>query len=439
MKKIQSALNQQSMSGTASFDTVIVGSGPGGATLAKELVEKGQKVVVLEWGDFAPLKGSFMQMAGIAAIPGKGAFVGSDLSLLLRGITAGGSSAINFATAMAPPVEFFKKYNIDLTEEIVEVRQQLPLGELPHNLIGPMAQKIKESAQAIGLKWEKLEKFIYKDKCRINCYRCTYGCPYDAKWNARMFLHEAIEHGAQLIEKAKVLRVITENNRAVGVEYSHEGQIKIIRANKVALAAGGIGSPRILEATGISNAGKDYFVDPAIAVMGSVKGINSAGEVPMVAGLHLPSEGIMLSDLTLPKPLFQAFSAQVGRVDRLFSHSSTLTIMVKAKDNPGGRIGPKWINKRLSSKDKEKLDRGATIAEEILHEAQASSIFRTHHFAAHPGGSARIGKVVDSDLQSKIAGLYVCDASIIPGPWGLPPTYTLICLAKRLAKHLTRH
>jgi choline dehydrogenase-like flavoprotein len=29
------------------------------------------------------------------------------------------------------------------------------------------------------------------------------------------------------------------------------------------------------------------------------------------------------------------------------------------------------------------------------------------------------------------------DTSIIPEPWGLPPTVTVVAMAKRLAKHLT--
>ena len=33
--------------------------------------------------------------------------------------------------------------------------------------------------------------------------------------------------------------------------------------------------------------------------------------------------------------------------------------------------------------------------------------------------------------------LYVCDCSVIPEAWGLPPTLTLIGLGKRLAKHLS--
>lgn len=42
----------------------------------------------------------------------------------------------------------------------------------------------------------------------------------------------------------------------------------------------------------------------------------------------------------------------------------------------------------------------------------------------------------DSDWQTTTAGLYVCDAWIIPGPWGQPPALTLLCLGKRLGQQL---
>jgi choline dehydrogenase-like flavoprotein len=32
--------------------------------------------------------------------------------------------------------------------------------------------------------------------------------------------------------------------------------------------------------------------------------------------------------------------------------------------------------------------------------------------------------------------LYVCDCSVIPEAWGLPPVLTLVGLGKRLARHL---
>jgi len=56
---------------------------------------------------------------------------------------------------------------------------------------------------------------------------------------------------------------------------------------------------------------------------------------------------------------------------------------------------------------------------------------------AHPGGTARIGDVVDHDLQTRIHNLYVCDASTFPEALARPTVLTIIGLGKRLAKQLS--
>ena len=53
---------------------IIVGSGPGGATVARELTRLGQKVLVLEQGAAAPFTGTLGQMIRMAAVPGQSAF-----------------------------------------------------------------------------------------------------------------------------------------------------------------------------------------------------------------------------------------------------------------------------------------------------------------------------------------------------------------------------
>ena len=156
----------------------------------------------------------------------------------------------------------------------------------------------------------------------------------------------------------------------------------------------------------------------------------------MACGLCLQEEGVALADMTLPKPMFQAFAAQVGRLDRVLSHARTLTIMVKIRDDVGGAIGPHWVDKSLTAADRAKLRRGISMARDILCTAGAKKIFKSWHFAAHPGGSLPIGTTVNSDLQTSTRNLYVCDASVIPGPWGLAPTLTLLCLGKRLGMTL---
>ena len=42
----------------------------------------------------------------------------------------------------------------------------------------------------------------------------------------------------------------------------------------------------------------------------------------------------------------------------------------------------------------------------------------------------------DASARTSIENLYVCDASVIPEPWGLPPVLTCIGLGKRLARQI---
>jgi choline dehydrogenase-like flavoprotein len=418
------------------YDAIVVGSGPGGASVARELARHGMRVLILEQGSAAPVAGTVGQMARMAAVPGRGAYFHSDASLLVQGVTAGGSSTVNFATAADPPAALFAAHGVDLADALRELRAELPIGPLPDHLVGPMATRIMQGASSLGMHWHKLEKMIRPAICRSGCWRCAYGCPFGAKWTARDFIGQAVGLGATLLDGASARRAILTDGKAAGVDYVRGGRQHSAFAPLVVLAGGGLGSPRLLHASGLWPRSSAFFSDPVVAVMGSVDDIDGGAEVPMATGMRLDDQGISLADLTLPLPMYQGFTAQVGRVDRLLAHRRTLSIMVKIRDQIGGSVGPHWADKRLQPADRKKLATGVGMAREVLAACGARHVFKTWHFAAHPGGSVRIGDGVDSDLQTSAPGLYVCDASVIPQAWGLPPTLTLLCLGKRLGAHL---
>ena len=418
-------------------DVIVVGTGPGGATVAREMTRRKKDVLMLEWGAARPIRGSVPQFAGAAAVPGRSLLITGDLCAMVRGITTGGSSVFYYGTAFAPPVATFDARGIDLRPHIQAIQAELPVAPLADELMGPMATRIMQSARELGYDWQKLPKFIDQKKCQPGCHRCNYGCPEGAKWSGRLFVDEARQQGARLVNGARVERVLVEDGKAVGVVYRHKGQARKAYAGTVVIAAGGIGTPLILRNSGITEAGQDFFFDPLIVVMGVVDGIRGGREIPMAAGMHREEDGYVITDMTVPWTLHAVLNAQVGRLGQLHRHSRTLSIMVKIKDSLGGRLTDRGgIRKRLTEADKVKIFKGYAQAREILAHAGARNIRKSWYLAAHPGGTVKIGDIVDSNLQTRFEHLYVCDCSVMPEAWGLPPTYTLIALGKRLARHL---
>ncbi len=421
------------------FDVIVVGSGPGGATTAKELSQRGKKVLVLEWGPKPVLKGSFWQYVMYGAMPGRSLLMTDQWLGLVRGIITGGSSIFYYGTCFPVPFDMLKSRGVDIDEEERETRAELPIAPLKDPMMTPMATRILESAQSLGYDWNRLDKFMFQDRWRPGMAFGYYGDPHGVKWTAAHSIEEALRHGAALINGAKVIKVIIENGCATGVVYAHRGKTQQVFAERVVVSAGGIGSPLILRESGIEGAGSDFFFDPLITVCGKVTDIKAADEIPMSAGVHLEDEGYMMTDMALPAALDALFSLYRGKLMRAFSPRSNLRIMVKAKDALGGSLTKNGgVKKPLTKDDMQKLNKGYRRAREILEKAGAKGIFRTSYLAAHPGGTVKIGEYLDANLKIKsIDNLYVCDCSVIPEAWGVPPTLTLVCLGKRLAKHLS--
>lgn len=426
------------MNTTPHYDTVIVGSGPGGATVARELTKQGKKVLILEWGSNAPIKGSMFQMALNAGMPGKSVlFTNKKMLAMVRGICTGGSSVFYCATAFDPPYAMMRSHGIELENETAELKKELPIAPAGAAIFGPGARRMMESALELGYDWKPLNKFIYQDKCKPDCWKCSYGCPEGAKWSARMFVEEAVAEGADLINGAKVTRVLFDGDTATGVEYKKNLGTHKVTADRVVISAGGVGSPAILRASGISQAGYDFFFDPLIMVFGTVKNLKGKGEIQMAAGAHMADEGYLMVDLDFPWPMYMVQSAPKLRLHKLLSRRDTLMLMIKIKDDLGGRITDcGGVRKDITKNDKAKLQKGYERAKGILRNAGAKGVFSGWTVAAHPGGTVKIGDVVDSNLKTEKENLYVCDCSVMPDAWGIPPTLTLLALGKRLANHL---
>jgi choline dehydrogenase-like flavoprotein len=431
---------------TMEADAVIVGTGPGGATVGRELAKAGKKVIFIDRG---PHPGRIGNSLAVARYTDRAGLVYSEEGLnVVRALVTGGSTLVFTATACRPPAWLKEKYGVDLEYEVNEAEEELKLAALPDRLLGSSNLKLISSANELGYNWEPFKKFINPDKCEPGCSDCILGCKRGAKWTAAEYVAEAVNrHGAILMNKVNIREVVTENGKAVGVRGQNSSKMPVeVRAKWVIIASGGMGTPVILQRSGLQEAGQGFFCDPLRMVYGVPrdKGPGTASAPQMSVGTyeHHDTDGYILSPIVEPRLLF---AASVGLrnpryLPQMRNYSSVLGIMVKIRDDMGGRINLDGsFSKPLSYDDKLKLDKGTRVAETILEQAgcDVNDIFYSIDRGAHPGGTACIGRIVDENLQTEFENLYVCDASVIPEPWGLPPVLTCIGLGKRLAKHLT--
>jgi choline dehydrogenase-like flavoprotein len=429
---------------TIQTDVVIAGSGPGGATTALELAKKGKKVILCEAGKYHQRLGQSTFLL-LGMMDNMGLTFSKEGTWVLRPKTAGGASVVYCGTAVRPPPWLKEKYGIDLEEEVDDLYKEIPIQKLPDHLVGPAARTIMQAAQDIGHDWNLIDKWIRPEKCEQNCGKCALGCPTGAKWTAREYIEEAKQHGAELLLKTKVDRVLTESGRAVGVRAKGPNGWMDILAETVILSAGGQGTPPILQRSGVYDAGQGFFADPLWFVAGPSQIQGSIHDVPMTAGNIDLEDGICMTDLMTPPTMYAGSLAIAGQkgimsLPKVLRYKKTLSIMIKVRDGLDGRVNlDESFSKPIDYDTWWKLNKGAVLAEEILMKAgvKRDDLVQTGVIAAHPGGTVRIGELLDKDCQTPIQNCYCMDTTIIPEPWGLPPTVTVVAMAKRLAKHLT--
>jgi choline dehydrogenase-like flavoprotein len=175
-------------------EVVVVGSGPGGATVARELARAGRDVLLLERGrDWreSVLHGTY-----------PGALLYADRRALLftregmnviRPLMLGGATSM-YCGCAAPPRPWWKeRYGIDLETETFQTIRELGIGPLPAELRGEASTRIAEAAGELGMTWEPQEKFVRPERApSFDCgARCMLGCRCGAKWSAAEYVDDA--------------------------------------------------------------------------------------------------------------------------------------------------------------------------------------------------------------------------------------------------------
>lgn len=412
------------------YDCLIVGSGSAGATLARELSANGCRVLMIERGEHRQLKETLWESVSIL----------NEVKVARRlkdprVFAAGGSTAMYLAVADDPPLEVFRAAGIDLDGDYAAAQRELPLAETPDELLSPQTMRLRDAALAEGLRWTK-------NRMLIDRSRCSGGYDYSAKWKALDFVEEAMRNGADLQCDAIVERILIEDGVAVGVECrisnpSFGSRIARFHARKIVVCAGSLATPVILRRSGFDDAvSGGYFIDPSIAVIGSVPGLQGTNGFAGTMGATL-EDGTRLLDANVHRFYFNMGMVQSLRPWRIRDFGQHVSIMIKAHDEVGGSLSADGrYHKDIDAEAMARLANGVGTAKRIMARAGARALITTPLMTGGAFGTIRLGHDVDAGLQTRIRNLHVCDGSLVPAEARVAPTLTLVCLAKYLARHL---
>ncbi len=286
---------------TESWDYIIVGAGAGGCVLANRLTEdRDVKVLLLEAG--GPDNSIYMQMPlGWRQIWRGPKYNWNYLSepepycdnrqlVTPRGKTLGGSTSINGMLylrghpkdydqwrqlgnegwSFADVLPYFKKSEGSWRGDTKYHGGSGPMGVSPIDVTGLHYDAFLESAKQAGfpvtddVNGENPEGFTKVDFMVKNGRRTSA---------ARAYLHPAMSRpNLEVKTYALTHKVLVEKGRAVGVEYSQDGQVKTARAEREVLLAGGAyNSPQTLLLSGIGPA--DEIRAHGIAPVHDLKGV----------------------------------------------------------------------------------------------------------------------------------------------------------------------
>ncbi|MCE5214858.1 MAG: GMC family oxidoreductase N-terminal domain-containing protein, partial [Methanobacterium sp.] len=272
---------------------IVVGTGAGGATAARELTLKGFEVLILEaGGEFKPFtrKVSYLEplrKIGLTSnekyftrfIPAYDSLRCSKDLILFRGIATGGSTVLTCGNIVRTE-HGLKEIGLDLSREFDEIEELIDIRTFPQERWRPITRHMYESADNMGLNPAPTPKAVDSIKC-ISCGLCEVGCNTGARWDSRRFLDDALSNGAVLHTKSPVKKVLIENGRAKGVIVKSGFSSRHYKSDVVVLAAGGIGTPQILKTSGL--AAQDHLWADIVLTLGGVsKGAKQLKEPPMV-------------------------------------------------------------------------------------------------------------------------------------------------------------
>jgi choline dehydrogenase-like flavoprotein len=417
---------------------VVVGSGAGGAMMARHLSSKGHEVLVLEAGQpFKPLSRKVIHAEHLRLMLGKERtitrmfpFMRTERSgdtVIVRGIGSGGCTTLSCGNFM-PTERGLKDIGLDLTSEFQEVGSTVRRCTIPREIWRPTTQRMFDIAKEMGLRPEPSMKAIDLGKCR-GCGMCELGCNTRARWDARTWMDDAVSFGTKVSFGSEVREVTVENGKVSGVVVHTSQGDSNIKADQVVLAAGGIGTAQILIRSKVP-VSDTLWIDPVITIGGTLRDSSQLNEVPMAwycrSGDHMISPYLdLLSHFFCPE------WRNVGSKDRI-------GVMVKLADTANGKVDVDGkVTKVFTEKDTKALSEATAKVKGLMTDAGVQGPFVQGLInGGHLGGTLPLRTKDISGMRPEALpeGLWVADLSLAPCSQGSPTMMLAAALALRVGK-----
>lgn len=266
-------------------DIVIVGGGSAGSALANRLsVDPATSVLVLEAGRSDSRLDPFVHMPAALTIPiGNPLYdwrytsepephMGGRRIAHARGKLLGGSSSINGMIFQRGNPLDYERWAEGAGMEAWDYAHCLPYFKRMETCragadawrggSGPLVlERGPATSPLFGAFFEAVQQAGHPLTPDVNGYRQEGFAPFDRNVHrgrrlsaARAYLHPVRSRpNLRVVTRAHTTRVRFRGTRAVGVDYVRNGQVRTVTAGEVILCGGAIGSPQLLQLSGVGN------------------------------------------------------------------------------------------------------------------------------------------------------------------------------------------
>ncbi len=269
------------------FDIVIIGSGAGGGTAAKELsslCRDGMRIAVLEWGPKLreeEFTGQEAEMARRLYFEAGGVLTKDKSVTLAFGRAYGGSTVVYTGTSLAisePTVRKWDVPGLEYADLAARSRQYLAENNvhlLEQDRLNDNNRLFADGCRRLGY---RVDQFPLNLKGCQGAGLCNLGCPNGAKMGThRVQLPEAERNGVTVVTNCRVDRlephrvIATVSDPGVGERSAWPPGDYRVTARAVVVAAGAVNSPALLLRSGfgalLPALGRYFTCHPALILV----------------------------------------------------------------------------------------------------------------------------------------------------------------------------